>query len=429
MSYQPVVAGNQPNSSVGIQANFSAGTCKKEAESVEQYVLIPIWSFSSKDPQNINATAFEVKEPKSEVYVSPCSSDKIKKHDEQTIREAKGKSPVELYTGVRDLSDDFEEFFYNSTNCTACPFNNAISLNFKIDGKSSYVDPSQYPNDLDMSALEDITYSDDKEDVGAEADFSNLETYITINPIPTTRVHKDHPVTQIIGNLSSAPKTRSMTRMAKEQGGLTQINNNDFHTCMFTCFLSQEEPKRVHQALKDPSLIEAMQEELLQFKMQKENLMGRLMRIFYWILWSGPTWLFDIDTLTQSMSYQPVVAGNQPNSSVGFQANFSAGTSKKEAESVEQYVLLPIWSFSSKYPQNTNAAAFEVKEPKSEVYVSPCSSDKIKKHDEQTIREAKGKSPVELYTGVRDLSDDFEEFSDNSTNGVNAASTPVTAVG
>nr|GFD27592.1 putative ribonuclease H-like domain-containing protein [Tanacetum cinerariifolium] len=45
--------------------------------------------------------------------------------------------------------------------------------------------------------------------------------------------------------------------------------NEDFHTCMFACFLSQEEPKRVHQALKDPSWIEAMQEELLQFKMHK----------------------------------------------------------------------------------------------------------------------------------------------------------------
>nr|GEV27240.1 hypothetical protein [Tanacetum cinerariifolium] len=60
-----------------------------------------------------------------------------------------------------------------------------------------------------------------------------------------------------------------MTKMVKEQGGLTQINDEDFHTCMFACFHSQEEPKRVHQALKDPSWIEAMQEELLQFKMQK----------------------------------------------------------------------------------------------------------------------------------------------------------------
>nr|GEW83208.1 putative ribonuclease H-like domain-containing protein [Tanacetum cinerariifolium] len=58
-----------------------------------------------------------------------------------------------------------------------------------------------------------------------------------------------------------------MTRVAKDQGGLSQINNDDFHTYMFACFLSQEEPKRVHQALKDPSWIKAMQEELLQFKM------------------------------------------------------------------------------------------------------------------------------------------------------------------
>nr|GEU80803.1 putative ribonuclease H-like domain-containing protein [Tanacetum cinerariifolium] len=57
--------------------------------------------------------------------------------------------------------------------------------------------------------------------------------------------------------------------MVKEQGGLTQINNDEFYTCMFACFLSQEEPKRVHQAFKDPSWIEAMQEELLQFKFVK----------------------------------------------------------------------------------------------------------------------------------------------------------------
>nr|GEW70289.1 hypothetical protein [Tanacetum cinerariifolium] len=75
---------------------------------------------------------------------------------------------------------------------------------------------------------------------------------------------------QNIGDFSSATQTMSMTRMVKDHDGLTQINNKDFHTCMFSCFLSQEEPKRVHQALKDPSWIEAMHEELLQFKMQKE---------------------------------------------------------------------------------------------------------------------------------------------------------------
>nr|GFA08536.1 hypothetical protein [Tanacetum cinerariifolium] len=60
-----------------------------------------------------------------------------------------------------------------------------------------------------------------------------------------------------------------MARTVRYQGRISQMFNEDFHTCMFACFLSQEEPKQVHQALKDPSWIEAMQEELLQFKMQK----------------------------------------------------------------------------------------------------------------------------------------------------------------
>nr|GEZ47668.1 ribonuclease H-like domain-containing protein [Tanacetum cinerariifolium] len=130
----------------------------------------------------------------------------------------------------------------------AGPSNTAVS---PTHGKSSYVNTSQCPDDPNMLELEDITYSDNEEDVGAEADFTNLETTITVSPILTTRVHKDHPVTQIIGDLSSATQIRSMTRVAKDQGGLSQINNDDFHT-----------------SLKDPSWIEAMQEELLQFKMQ-----------------------------------------------------------------------------------------------------------------------------------------------------------------
>nr|GEZ34568.1 uncharacterized mitochondrial protein AtMg00810-like [Tanacetum cinerariifolium] len=126
-----------------------------------------------------------------------------------------------------------------------------------------------FSDDHDMIELEDIKYSDDEDDVGAEADFNNLETSIIVSPIPTTRVYKDHPVTQIISDLSSATQTKSITRVAKDQGGFSQMFNDDFHTCMFACFLSQEEPMRVHQAHKDPSRIEAMQEELLQFKMQK----------------------------------------------------------------------------------------------------------------------------------------------------------------
>nr|GFC17211.1 putative ribonuclease H-like domain-containing protein [Tanacetum cinerariifolium] len=119
-----------------------------------------------------------------------------------------------------------------------------------------------------MLESKDIVYSD-HENVGSDADFNNLETSITVSLIPTTRIHNAHPISQIIGNLSSTTQTRSMARINRDQCGISQILNEDFHTCMFACFLSQKEPKTVHLALKDLSWIEAMQEELLQFKMQK----------------------------------------------------------------------------------------------------------------------------------------------------------------
>nr|GEV98669.1 putative ribonuclease H-like domain-containing protein [Tanacetum cinerariifolium] len=71
--------------------------------------------------------------------------------------------------------------------------------------------------------LEDIIYSDDEDVVGAEADFNNLESSIHVSPILTIRIHKDHPVSQSIGDLSLTTQTRSMTRAVKDQGGLTQM--------------------------------------------------------------------------------------------------------------------------------------------------------------------------------------------------------------
>nr|GEU44174.1 hypothetical protein [Tanacetum cinerariifolium] len=208
-------------------------------------------TFEVKEPE------FKVEKPESEVHVSPSS--KFEDFSDNSINEVNAAGT--LVPTVGQIST-------NSTNTFSAvgPSNTVVNL---THGKSSYMDPSQYPDDPNMPALEDITYSDDEEDVGAEADFTNLETNITVSPLPTTRVHKDHHVIQFIGDLSSATQTRSMTRVVKDQGGLTQINNKDFHTCMFACFLSQEEPKRVYQALKDLSLIDAMQEELLQFKMKK----------------------------------------------------------------------------------------------------------------------------------------------------------------
>ncbi|GJS74188.1 putative ribonuclease H-like domain-containing protein [Tanacetum coccineum] len=87
-------------------------------------------------------------------------------------------------------------------------------------------------------------------DVSAEADMHNLDTTIQVSPIITTRIHKDHPLDQVIGDLQLATQTRRMLKNLEEHGFV-------------------KEPKKVIHALKDPSWIEAMQEELLQFKLQE----------------------------------------------------------------------------------------------------------------------------------------------------------------
>ncbi|GJV95856.1 hypothetical protein Tco_1547433 [Tanacetum coccineum] len=97
-------------------------------------------------------------------------------------------------------------------------------------------------DDHDLEIL-NTPYAD--QSVGAEADFNNMEPSTVVSPIPTTRVHSTHPKAQ------------------------RRTNHKDFQNCLFACFLSQHEPTKISQALDDESWVEAMQEELLQFKIQK----------------------------------------------------------------------------------------------------------------------------------------------------------------
>ncbi|GJU62242.1 putative ribonuclease H-like domain-containing protein [Tanacetum coccineum] len=172
-----------------------------------------------------------------------------------------------------DESDDQEkDDNINSTNNV-----NAVSSTVNVVGiKVKDVDPKtsiELPDDPNMPELEDIVYSDDDEDVGAEADMNNLNTFMHVSPIPTTRTHKNHLVEQIIRDLNSAPQIRRMTKNLKEHGLFSSVqqktNHKDFQNYFFAYFLSQEEPNKVIQALKDPRWIEAMQDEILQFKLQK----------------------------------------------------------------------------------------------------------------------------------------------------------------
>nr|GFA60132.1 retrovirus-related Pol polyprotein from transposon TNT 1-94 [Tanacetum cinerariifolium] len=58
----------------------------------------------------------------------------------------------------------------------------------------------------------------------------------------------------------------------------------------------------------------------------------------------GPNWIFDIDALTKSINYKPVVAGNQSNGGTGIKACDIVGKTRIETVPDKDYILLPLWT-------------------------------------------------------------------------------------
>nr|GEW29543.1 hypothetical protein [Tanacetum cinerariifolium] len=205
---------------IGTKASDNACQARKETEPVKDYILLPLWTADlpfSQDPKSSHDDR------------SKPSSDDGKKVDEDPRKESKCK-------------DQEKEDNVNNTNNV-----NTVSSTVNIAGT----------NRVNVVV----------------ADMNNLDTTIQVSPILTTRIHKDHPLDQVIGDLQSATQTRKILKNLEEHGFVSTIqqtkNHKDLQNYFFACFLSQEEPKKVIQALKDPSWIEAMQEELLQFKLQE----------------------------------------------------------------------------------------------------------------------------------------------------------------
>nr|GFB50799.1 hypothetical protein [Tanacetum cinerariifolium] len=207
MNYHPVIAENQTNSHADLQDTKKAGD-----EGTHTYVLFSVLSDDFIYSQNNNKDALvDGKEHDDDIQksVSPdihssSSGAQTRKQCDKTENKDKGKSHIVTIIGFKDLNADAA----GPSNAAASP----TAVN------SSLQDASTSTHDSDMPNLEDLTPSDDADDVGAEADIYNLESIISVSPIPTTRIHKDHPTSQIIGDLSSTAQTRSMARTVRDQG-------------------------------------------------------------------------------------------------------------------------------------------------------------------------------------------------------------------
>ncbi|GKE15828.1 putative ribonuclease H-like domain-containing protein, partial [Tanacetum coccineum] len=193
MNYVPVVAGTNSNDSVGTEESIGTGHSSKETGSSQDYILMPIWKDGSLFDSSLKNASNDEPQP---------SSDAGKKDDEGVCKES----------GIANQK--------KSKNSTQGVNTARPSIN----------------TELDMFSLGDNATATHVDFFGdeTEVDMSNITTTYPVPSTPNTRIHKDHSLDHVIGDVQSG-----------------------------------EEPKKVIQALKDPRWIEAMQKELLQFKLQQ----------------------------------------------------------------------------------------------------------------------------------------------------------------
>ncbi|GJU97479.1 putative ribonuclease H-like domain-containing protein [Tanacetum coccineum] len=256
-----VDASTTTNDFVGTQGDLNAGTSTRNDGTNQDCIVMLIW----KDVSNFDS-----------------SSKNDGNNEPQSFRDH-GKKIDEGPSNASGLDDEDRSKSSTSNVNTARPSVNTASANFRtgslninIVSLTVITTRSNLPSSvLDIFSLRDnATHEATNADLfgeETELDMSNLNISYQVPSTPTTRIYKDHSLDHVIGDIQSGVQTRGMTKTINEQGLLSAAYDRkpheDLNTCMFFCFLSQEEPKRVSKALSDSAWVEAMQEELLQFKL------------------------------------------------------------------------------------------------------------------------------------------------------------------
>ncbi|GKA10310.1 putative ribonuclease H-like domain-containing protein [Tanacetum coccineum] len=207
MNYQPVSAGNRTNGNAGLETNSDAGQAGKENVPDQEYILLPLLHTSSNVPSN------------SEKDESSPKDDAGKMNEvRDSAKEGNMNGPGEA---INTDSTNRLNTVSSPLNTVSSPLNTVSSPVNTVSSSFTTVDPGRakeqrneyeslfdplIPDLEDTADLQDTGIfgsAYDDEYVGAEADLNNLETNMSVSPIPTTRIHKDHPKAQIIGEVEA----------------------------------------------------------------------------------------------------------------------------------------------------------------------------------------------------------------------------------
>nr|GEU49851.1 ribonuclease H-like domain-containing protein [Tanacetum cinerariifolium] len=185
----------------------------------------------------------------------------------------------------------------------------------------------------------------------------------------------------------------------------------------------------------------------LETKRVEENLHINFLENKPNVVGKGPTWLFDLDYLTDSMNYQPITTENkanhtaclkEANNSAGTQNNLDEENSKLEADQAQEYYVLLLWSSytstvkSSKAKNGDKKLNEDIDSNTNEESVDQEYQAFLEEFERLKRQEKEGNDADETLRktfaqNTKDLLLQAVAARASSTNFVNTASTPVNA--
>ncbi|GJR58137.1 hypothetical protein Tco_1500299, partial [Tanacetum coccineum] len=203
MNYVPVVASTSSNDFVGTEESIGAGHSSKETRSSQDYILMPLWNDGSLFDSSLKNASNDKPQP---------SSDAEKKEDEGVSKKSRNDDQERPKNSTQDVN-------------TAGP-----SINTEPDMFS-------FGDNATLEATHTNFFGDE-----TEVNMSNITTTYLVPFTPNIRIHKDHSLDYVIGDVQSGVQTRRMTKTTNEQGFINVVyegkTHEDLHTCLFACFLS-----------------------------------------------------------------------------------------------------------------------------------------------------------------------------------------------
>jgi hypothetical protein len=283
---------HKTNPSAGVQGSSSnnAGTLPDDSDSGsecdEPTIVVTTLPIQLADPPTKEASdAKSAEDVENSTYVEDLA--RLKKQEHAAAEEAK-RLGLEFAQDTKALLKQAaveESRKTNSADTSAGPSvdpadgDSAEPSSAALPVSTSLDEPfGRFPTPSDLANVEqsDGIFQSASYDQDFAPTLTNLDTSIDVNPVTIKRINTIHPQDNILGDPNAMVLTRSAIKNTKfgQCGFLTYVstqkrdNHTDQKHCLFACFLSQVEPTSIKQALSEPSWVEAMQEEMQQFKNQ-----------------------------------------------------------------------------------------------------------------------------------------------------------------